>query len=679
MKRSSIWVAGVLFLCGMLGHAQQAAPGDRQSAVQVQLGDSAVDLFGPWRFHVGDDPAWAQPGFDDAGWEAVDLHAPDDPPHPELGTSGFAPGWTTKGHPSYFGYAWYRLRVKVQGANGRLALKMPDSFDDAYQIFVNGQEVGQFGHFGRHQEWAYPSQPRGFPLPPGLQDGVAEIAIRMWMDSGTRFTGPDVGGLHGPPTIGTARSIADQVALDWDILDHQIGSGFLEMLVLLLALTVAVTHFVLDRSERAYLWLALVCLATLLSNLVMQIGNFTATLSTTAVLLSRDVVLAPLRIGFWVFFWATWFKLRMPAWFHRCVWALVGLLAFDTLLLRPPLHGQLVPVHDSVVLSPAALGLKVGLAVLLFWVTYRGIREDRAEGWFALPAILLAVVANYHNELRAAHIHVDYLVLGYSVSLSQISIMLSLLLVTVMGSGRFLRAQREKVRYRLEVEQASELQRVIVPRDAPQIPGLRIESEYRPSREVGGDFYQIVPDRADGSVLIVVGDVTGKGLLAGMLVALIVGVIDTAAKESVDPVLLLQNLNDGLCDRGFATATCLALRICADGTVTVASAGHPPPYLNGNEMDMPGALPLGMLPGIVYEPVEYRLRQGDTLTLVTDGVAEAQDEDGALFGFERISEMVSRASSAATLADAAQQFGQEDDILVLRVERTSLEPSLVRA
>ena len=92
----------------------------------------------------------------------------------------------------------------------------------------------------------------------------------------------------------SAATIADQVSLDWDMLDHQLGSGFLEMLVLLLALCVAIAHYTLDRSERAYLWLALVSLTTLLSNLILQVGNYTATLSTSTVLMeSNHVISAP--------------------------------------------------------------------------------------------------------------------------------------------------------------------------------------------------------------------------------------------------------------------------------------------------------------------------------------------------------------------------------------------------
>jgi serine phosphatase RsbU (regulator of sigma subunit) len=157
-----------------------------------------------------------------------------------------------------------------------------------------------------------------------------------------------------------------------------------------------------------------------------------------------------------------------------------------------------------------------------------------------------------------------------------------------------------------------------------------------------------------------------------MLVALIVGALDTAARENPTPEHLLLMLNERLCERGYATATCLAMKITAEGHVTIANAGHLPPYLNGREMEMEGALPLGTLPGMDYTAMCVQLNEGDSVVLMTDGVVEAQDEKGTLLGFDRIGEMIARQASAREVADAAQQHGQEDDILVLCLQRTAI-------
>jgi serine phosphatase RsbU (regulator of sigma subunit) len=148
----------------------------------------------------------------------------------------------------------------------------------------------------------------------------------------------------------------------------------------------------------------------------------------------------------------------------------------------------------------------------------------------------------------------------------------------------------------------------------------------------------------------------------------------------------LNALNQRLCGRGQAHATGLAMRVAPDGVVTLANAGHLPPYLNGKELPMEGALPLGMTPTAKFSLMHFQLAPGDTLMLMSDGVVEAQDKEGQLFGFERVNKLLQQPITAAEVAAAAQDFGQEDDILVLRITRaasgairTPEEPVLVMA
>jgi serine phosphatase RsbU (regulator of sigma subunit) len=244
--------------------------------------------------------------------------------------------------------------------------------------------------------------------------------------------------------------------------------------------------------------------------------------------------------------------------------------------------------------------------------------------------------------------------------------------ISLLLLRRLLLSVRRQREMALDVKQAQQVQQVLIPEALPQIPGLTIESEYRPAREVGGDFFQIIPHATDGSVLIVTGDVTGHGLQAGMLVALIVGAIRERAETSFDPLRMLQSLNRRLLGRGHAHATCLALRIASDGAVTLANAGHLPPYLNGKELPMEGALPLGMVESAEFFVMHFELAPGDSLMLLSDGVAEARNERGELFGFERIHALLQKPITAAEIATVAQTFGQQDDISVLSVTRASI-------
>jgi serine phosphatase RsbU (regulator of sigma subunit) len=171
-------------------------------------------------------------------------------------------------------------------------------------------------------------------------------------------------------------------------------------------------------------------------------------------------------------------------------------------------------------------------------------------------------------------------------------------------------------------------------------------------------------------LLLVVGDVAGKGLPAAMLVSMLVGAFRTAAAYGCAPAEVLAQLNERLIGRasgGFSTA--LAAHIAADGALTIANAGHLPPYLDGREIELPGALPLGIEKRARYEAVRLHLKPGSRLTFYSDGVIEAQNPAGELFGFERGKELSTR--PAPDIAAEARQFGQVDDITVVTIRRAA--------
>jgi hypothetical protein len=247
--------------------------------------------------------------------------------------------------------------------------------------------------------------------------------------------------------------------------------------------------------------------------------------------------------------------------------------------------------------------------------------------------------------------------------------------VFVSESRRHIRLHTEKATLDAEMAAAREVQQVILSEQGESFPGYHVETIYQPALQVGGDFFQILSDGNRG-LLVVVGDVAGKGLPAAMLVSMLVGSIRTAAEETGDPLFLLQRLHDRLVGRvgaGFSTA--LAARIAPDGTVAIANAGHLSPYLDGRELEIPGALPLGVSGGGQYELTHFELKPGSRLTFYTDGVVEAQNQKGELFGFDRAKAISTKA--AVAIADAAVQFGQSDDITIITIERlaTVLEPA----
>jgi Stage II sporulation protein E (SpoIIE) len=245
--------------------------------------------------------------------------------------------------------------------------------------------------------------------------------------------------------------------------------------------------------------------------------------------------------------------------------------------------------------------------------------------------------------------------------------------VFISEGKRHIRVNTEKATLEAEMAAAREVQQVILPPQGKAFPGYFVESVYQPAQQVGGDFFQVL-QAGDRGLLLVIGDVAGKGLPAAMLVAMLVGSIRATAENTHDPVLMLRRLHDRLLGRtggGFSTA--LAACIDANGLVTIANAGHLSPYLDGQEVELPGALPLGIAGGGQYETTSFELQPGSRLTFYSDGVVEAQNQNGELFGFERAREI--SIEPAASILAAAVRFGQFDDITVVTIKRMPMNAS----
>jgi phosphoserine phosphatase RsbU/P len=228
---------------------------------------------------------------------------------------------------------------------------------------------------------------------------------------------------------------------------------------------------------------------------------------------------------------------------------------------------------------------------------------------------------------------------------------------------RFLRIHRERERASSELAAARSVQELMIPRESPRTPGFEVDTVYTPATEVGGDFFHIEPT-GDGGLLIVIGDVAGHGLQAAMNVSMLMGALRRSPQTR--PAELLAGLNQVLVGSSSFT-TCEVAYFHPNGEVVIASAGHPPPYLNSQEVELPGGLPLGVVAGVEYDEISLYLHPGDRLLMMSDGVSEARKSNGELFGFDRVRNLSNQ--SAFFIADAAKEFGQEDDITVLTVRR----------
>ncbi len=304
--------------------------------------------------------------------------------------------------------------------------------------------------------------------------------------------------------------------------------------------------------------------------------------------------------------------------------------------------------------------------IFLCILTYQGFRHgQKRDRQIAAAFVLLILVRSTVSPfLRSiTHLPLDIDVGSWRWHLNPAALILVALATLAVYVRDLIGDRREKRRLAAELDAARSVQQVLIPEEIPSLAGFAVQRIYRPAGEVGGDFFQIFPVK-DGGVLVVMGDVSGKGLPAAMTVSLLVGTVRTLVHYTQSPGEILAAMNHRMLHRnGGGFTTCVALRAELDGTLTVANAGHLAPYLGGQEIPLENGLPLGLSADAEYAESIFTMADGQQLTLVTDGVVEARDPSGALFGFERTAAY--SMESAEAIGDAAQRFGQEDDISII--------------
>jgi serine phosphatase RsbU (regulator of sigma subunit) len=243
-------------------------------------------------------------------------------------------------------------------------------------------------------------------------------------------------------------------------------------------------------------------------------------------------------------------------------------------------------------------------------------------------------------------------------------------------------AKRERVEQELEV--ARSIQQASLPKEVPALEGWEISPFYQPAREVGGDFYDFHP-LSEGRLGAVVGDATGKGVPAALVMSTACGMLQLAAQalDSSSPGEVLERVNETLLSRIPANVfvTCFyAVLEPESGRLTYANAGHDLPYLwHSGECEELRArgMPLGLMPKMSYEEKEIVLEAGDAALFYSDGLVEAHDPEGEMFGFPRLRALVAERVEEMSLVDllldelysfVGEGWEQEDDITLLTLQ-----------
>ncbi len=609
-----------------------------------------------WRFHPGDDPAWASAGFQDSKWPLLKGNV----------------AWDVQGYQHLGGYAWYRIRLQVPV--GEPLAFAPGFVFDNFQVFVNGRLLATWGDPNPGSAPLYGESAWGLvvQIPANLTaTGDVVIALRVYHDAAQakwRVGGfGTVAKLIGPPA-----AVAAQVDLLKSLDMVRWTPRVLIFSLTVLAGILSLLLYLRERRSSEYLWFAIYQLTFGTGYLWVFATRHWFPISTT-VRDGVDVSLQTIALAASVVFFFRFTGEPISRWARWLVYFQFPVFVLGW-LIRFLLPGDL----SLNVLLGGANHLAVYLTIL--WLIFSHWRSSKAARRLALPMILItlaSILGTYASMLYALGITVggiggkaNLFHRPFELTYLEAAQIVFLAAMAYALTERFAETQREKSRLTGEFEAAKTIQQVLIPDAQPEIAGLAIESIYLPAQEVGGDFFQVIPTEGDAAV-VVIGDVSGHGLQAAMTVSLLVGALRSSAECEVSPAKILAGLNRRLYGRGAGYTTCMVLHISEQGLVTAVNAGHMRPYLDGMEMAVEAGLPLGFALDVEYAESQFTLAHGSMLTLLTDGVVEAPNAARELFGFER-TRLVST-QPAARIVAAAQEFQggtvQADDMTVLTIVR----------
>lgn len=611
-----------------------ATAASNAQTIDVQSLFQPAPLSGIWKHHAGDDPRWADPAFDDSAWQSVKM--------PE--------GAVNPGD----GFSWYRFRVRLpENMPGEpLALMLGGiGASQAYEVFVNGQRVGRLGEpDGGPWELLFPT-PKAFEIPGYPRYAVIAIRLRTArfvvlyiLDADRRIS-----------YVGTREAVG-QLVETWH---GQRLRQVMPQLLISAALLLFGFFFLLlslwQHNGPEYFWFGL----WLISATFLRILNAypEALALRGAVAHSWALALSnPSTATGWLGLMSSLFGRRITrvAWFA----AVAVSVPYPSLAIFGMLGGSLPYVYSRGV----AIFSTAMLSLVYYELGWRGTREKER-----IPAIHISIMGYLMTNMAAfgGALIWNSEAFNASVVLARtVSLLLFTFAMAILMSQRNARLQSERQRLGRELESAAEVQSLLLTSVPNTGDSWQIKPVYLPASEVGGDFYRIFA-AGNAAILVVVGDVSGKGLRAAMTVSGLMCAME--AIETREPGLFLTKLNTAAIahmQSGFAT--CCAVLLQPKGDTLIANAGHPSPYCDGREVETEPGLPLGILAGVEYPETTVR---GERFTFVSDGVVEAANGTGELFGFDRT--LGISGQSAHEIAEAAKAWGQNDDITVVTVRRTA--------
>jgi len=634
-----------------------------------------------WRVGITANRASASPDFDDSAWALrnaqesfSDVNGEDhsDSDAPPANKSKSAPPQDRQ-KP----FAWFRLHIQLAPNHGPVALliELPVTASVGFSsqaigadVFANGQQILPEGPHadnpGQYQQISRLYNLNISPSQTSLVLAIRTLYIPVGNTSYTSFFSTRKLSLGN-------RDDLDHVLELWS--SHNLFErlpGLVHAILLTFLAFFLLALFFTQKGHVEYLLLALHELFQAPLGFVELAGSQGRIdrLWYFAAVIELMVIAAYLYFEFLIAF----LSLRRR-WYSQTLRYTAPLLAFvgPLMLSLGPHPGLALGISLVVVLLGGLLWTIGWLIFILSTLIASTLRRNFEAGLLLIPLLLTLVgwivpTLSESTSNWSGHAYREPLTLQAGpipIHLAAVADFAGILVIVLIIFVRFLRVQRDQERASSELAAARSVQELMIPQEKLATPGFEVESVYNPANEVGGDFYHVQPS-ADGGLLVVIGDVAGKGLKAAMNVSMLMGALRRTSERS--PAKILASLNRVLTGSDSFT-TCQAAWFGANGEVVMANAGHLPPYLNSQEVALPGSLPLGVLPEVDYEETRLYLHPGDRLLLLSDGVVEARQPSGELFGFDRVHNLSNQ--TAFYIADAAKDFGQEDDITVVTVRR----------
>ena len=338
---------------------------------------------------------------------------------------------------------------------------------------------------------------------------------------------------------------------------------------------------------------------------------------------------------------------------------------------------QVICPEECDQLELLALGQTLGLAE---YVAFPLVGE-------ALQPIGLLIVGNMANK-SASHTQIQAnseFVVGLANFVSQVATAIRMRREIQAREQRLKQEAHARERIEQELHVARRIQQASLPEAVPALEGWDISPRYRPAREVGGDFFDFL-ELEDGRLGLVVGDATGKGVPAALMMSTTCGMLRAVAQNSASPGEVLLRVNEALSARIPASmfVTCFyGVLDPKSGAFAYANAGHDLPYVRrGGDADELRArgMPLGLMPGMSYEEKETILEAGETALFYSDGLVEAHNPEGEMFGFPRLQALVAGHGEGGALVEflmeelysfTGERWEQEDDITLVTLQRAA--------